>query len=84
MHGWFLSCVCYVGVIPVNKSCQEFVMKQRKSQFEDLSKALKALNARAQSPPKEQMFLQMWLMEQQRLTYDLNVLVGIFIMISYK
>ncbi|XP_054280485.1 TBC1 domain family member 7 [Macrosteles quadrilineatus] len=59
-----------LGVIPAHKSCQEFVMKERTSQYHDLFRCLQTLNIVTDGSPKEQIVLQMWLLEKFNLMFD--------------
>ena len=59
-------------VIPVYEESQEFVMKQRKAEFEDLQKALKDAKLVDKSAKPSQLFLKMWLLRNKRTKIDMN------------
>ncbi|KAG8329092.1 TBC1 domain member 7 [Homalodisca vitripennis] len=60
------------GVIPSQKKCHEFIMEERKSQYLDLLECLKAMKYVTHDSPKEQKFLEMWLLEKYNLAFDRN------------
>lgn len=61
-----------LGVIPAQKNCQEFVMKERSQQYEDLLSGLEAMQYVTPDTPKENTFLYMWLLEKYKLMYEKN------------
>ncbi|XP_046682957.1 TBC1 domain family member 7 isoform X1 [Homalodisca vitripennis] len=61
-----------LGVIPSQKKCHEFIMEERKSQYLDLLECLKAMKYVTHDSPKEQKFLEMWLLEKYNLAFDRN------------
>ncbi|CAH1973882.1 unnamed protein product [Acanthoscelides obtectus] len=62
-----------LGVIPVHVDCHEFIMDQREQEYNDLLRALNVMRIIDQNTPKTQVFLAMWLLQTDNLTYDLNL-----------
>lgn len=52
----------FAGVIPVHVECHNFVMEQRKQEYNDLYRALIVMKIIDHSTPKSQVFLTMWVL----------------------
>lgn len=61
-----------LDVIPVYTDSHEFIMNQRKMEFEDLQKALKITKLMDNRTTPDLMFLTMWLLRTRRAKIDVN------------
>ena len=55
-----------LGVIPVYEESHEFVMEQRKCEYQDLQKALKDAKITDSTTKTHQKFLMMWLLKTRK------------------
>lgn len=63
------------GVLPANQDSHEFVMTQRKEQYENLRHALEVMRKIDKDTPTSVVFLKMFLTEEGRLPFDEHDLV---------
>lgn len=61
-----------LGVVPVYESSNDYIMTQRRSEFEDLQKALKDAKIIDQNTKPYQTFVTMWLLRTRRAKIDLK------------
>lgn len=61
-----------LDVIPVYIESHEFIMKQRKAEFEDLLKALKVTKFMEDNTKPHLMLLTMWLLRTRGIKIDMN------------
>lgn len=59
-----------LGVLPANQDSHEFVMTQRKEQYENLRHALEVMRKVDKDMPTSVVFLKMFLIEEGRLPFD--------------
>lgn len=62
-----------LSVIPVYIESHDFIMTQRKAEFEDLQKALRVAKIMDKNIKSHQMFLMMWLLRTRRAKIDMSV-----------
>lgn len=66
-----------LGVIPVHEDSHDFVMKQRKNEFEDLKSALISAQIMDVTTKPSQMFFTMWLLRNKRTKLDMNTQIDL-------
>ncbi|CAG9760143.1 unnamed protein product [Ceutorhynchus assimilis] len=59
-----------LGILPTKVQCHEFVTSQRKQEFNNLLQALVFMKIVDERTPKSQVFLVMWLLQTNNLTFD--------------
>ena len=59
-----------LGVLPANQDSHEFVMSQRKEQYENLRHALDVMRKVDKDTPIPIVFLKMFLIEEGKLPFD--------------
>ncbi|XP_046406044.1 TBC1 domain family member 7 isoform X2 [Ischnura elegans] len=59
-----------LGVLPVHVESHEFVMLQRKEQYQDLYQSLNVMGIATKNTPNSQLFILMWLLEIGQLKLD--------------
>jgi len=62
-----------LGIIPMQVDFHDFVMDQRKQEYNDLHHALKITKIVDEKTPKSQVLLAMWLIQTGNYTFDLNL-----------
>ena len=68
--------VLLTGVIPASQDSQDFVMKNRREQFEHLQHALEVMRKTDKNTPEAEVFLKMYLIEEGLLPFQDDKLVG--------
>ena len=63
------------GVLPANQDSHEFVMTQRKEQYQNLRHALDVMRRVNEKTSLPVVFLKMFLIEEGRLPFDENHMV---------
>ncbi|XP_015598973.1 TBC1 domain family member 7 isoform X3 [Cephus cinctus] len=61
-----------LGVVPTFAESHDFIMIQRKAEFEDLQKALQIAKIVNENTKPHEVFLTMWLLRTRRVKIDLN------------
>lgn len=64
----------FSGVIPVHVECHDFVMEQRKQEYNDLYRALIVMKMVDHNTPKPQVFLTMWVLHVGNRFQDITSL----------
>lgn len=66
-----------LGVIPVYEDSHDFVMKQRKDEFEDLKNTLISTKVIDVTTKPSQVFFTMWLLRNKRTKLDMNTQIDL-------
>lgn len=62
----------FAGVVPVHIECHNFIMEQRKQEYNDLYRALIVMKIVDHNSPKPQIFLAMWVLQMGNRLQDIN------------
>ena len=68
MHSFQLC--FFAGILPPHQGSHDFVLKQRKQQYEDLHEALVAMQRITASTHQSEVFLKMFLVEEGLLPFE--------------
>ncbi|KAF7279151.1 hypothetical protein GWI33_007563 [Rhynchophorus ferrugineus] len=62
-----------LDVIPKQVHCQDFIMKQRKQEYDDLHQTLVITDVIDEKTPQDEILLYMWLIKSDNFTFDSNI-----------
>ena len=75
MNTYLYNSQYIAGILPTNQEAKDFVMQQRRQQYDDLMQTLTVMQRINETTPTATIHLKMFLVEQGRLPLKENKLV---------
>lgn len=63
----------YLDVIPKHVHCHDFIMKQRKQEYDDLYQTLLVTDTVDEKTPQDEILLYMWLIKTDNFTFNSSI-----------